>query len=265
MPSDDVRLTSIVRRSSFARHLREKHSEIRHLVTKEFLDDLEGPRILKSKNKRGRNRRSATTHEPRALVKLSGTGVHGPRRAMTVEDEIKLPKLADIGKVEDTAHANVKVGQDIAKRNQNGIFFCHFTLSLSFDFGTSFADTMSISEQQTTKYTQSPVVYQQHQQHDSHPMLESLNFSSSYLNMQMLSGTPQYEDATPGGTFTTRSVSSSPAPITPLEANPPSDYVEPAKINPYDFSIFHPEEQTILQYIPLLYSYSQEQEALLFI
>lgn len=90
-------------------------------MTKEFLDGLEGPRVLKPKNKRGRSRRSATMHEPRTLVKAD-TGFYSRPRAMTLDDEITLPKLMEVGKIEvqntaQTGTVDRKVEHDRSRRN----------------------------------------------------------------------------------------------------------------------------------------------------
>lgn len=101
---------SIVRRSSFAGHIRQKHPEIGYLVTKEFLDELEGPRMLKPRNRRGRARRSATMSDPRALVKDIENELYGrgqTRRAVAADDEIMAPIFAPV--------ANLDLGAGVQK------------------------------------------------------------------------------------------------------------------------------------------------------
>jgi hypothetical protein len=61
--------TSIVRRSSFASHIRQKHPKIAHIVTKEYLDEIEGPRMSKPRNRRGRTRRSTIMPDPLTVSK----------------------------------------------------------------------------------------------------------------------------------------------------------------------------------------------------
>lgn len=148
------------------------------------------------------------------------------------------------------------------------LMFCFgLALSLAFDvpdLSTSFVEAMSMSQQPVPKYTQSPVAYQPQQQQERHPILEPINFNYTSLSMYS-SGPPRYDHASPGGTFDTRSVSSSPGPITPMDVKPPA-YVEPSKINPYDFSssMFGSEHPTP-QYAPPLYSYMPEQQGLLYL
>ncbi|KAF9443322.1 hypothetical protein P691DRAFT_417894 [Macrolepiota fuliginosa MF-IS2] len=124
---------SIVRRSSFATHLRKKHPDIRHLVTKEFLDEIEGPRLLKPRSRRGRRIRSATmsaVSDPHVLAKVAGYYGHDhPRRAATVDDEIMAPVPTkystvmglDVEKVEKMSAVDNKAELEFARKDADGM------------------------------------------------------------------------------------------------------------------------------------------------
>lgn len=123
-------------------------------------------------------------------------------------------------------------------------------LSLAFgaqNFGGSYVEHASMSQQRVPQYTQSPSVYQ-------HQMLESLNFN---YGLPVYGGPPQYDVIDTD----VRSVSSSPGPVTPTDMNAPPAYVEPSKINPYDYSLYGTEGYVA----PPLYSFVSEQQGLLYL
>ncbi|KAL9713135.1 hypothetical protein Ac2012v2_004376 [Leucoagaricus gongylophorus] len=77
--------SNIVRRSSFASHLRSKHPEIQHLVTKEFLDSLQGPRALKPRNMRGWEPRASSSVTLPTLMR--GERIESPGSSSTLVRE----------------------------------------------------------------------------------------------------------------------------------------------------------------------------------
>lgn len=79
----------------------------------------------------------------------------------------------------------------------------------------------------------------------------------------MYGGSPQYDGSLSGRD--TRSLSSSPMPGTPQEVKPlPAYFVEPSKVNSYDFLLFGVDEQQSIA--PPLYSYVlEEQQGLLYL
>jgi len=102
-----------VRRSSFASHLRSKHPEIRHLVTKEFLDSLQGPRALKPRNMRGIHRSATAPHI------LTGATGWEPRASSSVT----LPTLMRGEKVESPESSSTLVREnDYHLRNTSKVF-----------------------------------------------------------------------------------------------------------------------------------------------
>lgn len=110
-----------------------------------------------------------------------------------------------------------------------------------------------MSYQPAPQYTQSPTAYQQG--------LDAFNYN---YGLPTYGGPPQYDVVNADGStgdYDARSVSSSPVPVTPTDVKSPPAYVEPSKINPYEYSVCGTEEQPGTQYAaPPLYSYFSEQQ-----
>ncbi len=133
---------------------------------------------------------------------------------------------------------------------------------LAFDmqeFVAPYTDRGAMVQPSAPPYSQQ--VYQ-NQVRQQPRQLEALDCN---FGLSMYGGSPQYNvGGSPNGRDT-RSLSSSPMPATPQEIKPlPAYFVEPPKVNSYDFSMFGAGEQ---QYIaPPLYSYIPEgQQGLLYL
>ncbi len=124
---------SLVRRSSFANHVRSKHPQFRHIVTKDYLDAIEGPRRHKSRTKRGRKAHNATlpliSGTSPSLGKVLPEPVGGcDQRAVSVRDAIVSPKTEIVNvpmgvlKVEETTAIDNKAEVERSRQVADGRF-----------------------------------------------------------------------------------------------------------------------------------------------
>ncbi|XP_006456809.1 hypothetical protein AGABI2DRAFT_122698 [Agaricus bisporus var. bisporus H97] len=259
--------SSIVRRSSFAGHIRQKHPGIAHLVTKEFLDELEGPHILKPRNRRGRTRRSAIMPDPRILSKNIEDRLYGrsqSRCAPTINNDVKAPCFSSPTDLGVSNAIDSKVGWERVRRDAVGrltyvqVFetqpSCTMDVALPFayggeHYGSPYVDHASMASQRALQYTESSAVYQRPPQ-----MVDGHNWK---YGLPVYGGPPEYEVVADRG-FETRSASSSPGPLTPADVKLSLAYVDPSKVNSYDYSFFGAEKYAA----PPLYSFVAEPQGL---
>ncbi|EKM79872.1 hypothetical protein AGABI1DRAFT_127553 [Agaricus bisporus var. burnettii JB137-S8] len=235
---------SIVRRSSFAGHIRQKHPGIAHLVTKEFLDELEGPHILKPRNRRGRTRRSAIMPDPRILSKNIEDRLYGrsqSRCAPTINNDVKAPCFSPPTDLGVSNAIDSKVGWERVRRDAVALAFAYG----GEHYSSPYVDHASTASQRALHYTESSAVYQRPPQ-----MVDGHNWK---YGLPVYSGPPEYEVVADRG-FETRSASSSPGPLTPADVKLSLAYVDPSKVNSYDYSFFGAEKYAA----PPLYSFVAE-------
>jgi hypothetical protein len=116
-------------------------------------------------------------------------------------------------------------------------------------FGSSYMDHVSMAPQRALQSTQSTAVYRRPQQ--------MVDRHSLRYGLPVYSGPTGHEMVADGG-FQVRSVSSSPGPLTPADVKLSPVYVDPLKVNSYDYSFFGAEEFVA----PPLYSFVAEQQGL---
>lgn len=116
-------------------------------------------------------------------------------------------------------------------------------------FGSPYMDHTSMVPQSALQYIQSAAVYQRPQQ-----MVDGHNLR---YGLSVYSGTTEYPMVADRG-FEVRSVSSSPGPRTPADIKLSPVYVDPSKVNSYDYSFFGGEKFVA----PPLYSFVAEQQGL---